>query len=177
MMGRIFSFCIPEWMREDRALFMCVLELVIVMLKAPHLSIKGAFKRGYLHLSCSNHYEHLSELGEKFIKGKISLKDFLSNLCSNTNLSDATLMKRKGKRIYGAKKLRNYVSGAYEISQDILLTVKRCAGLNYISTFKIINHRKRHLTKPKELAKLIESDEIKKGTGISTMAVLNRLKT
>lgn len=177
MMGRNFRFCIPKWMREDRVLFMSVLEIVLLMLKAPHLSIKGASKRGYLHLSCSNHYERLSGLGKKFIRGKISLKDFLSNLCSNTNLSDATLMKRKGKRIYGAKKLRNYVSGTYEISQDILLTVKRYAGLNYISTFKIINHQKRHLTKPKELAKLIESGEIKKGTGISTMAVLNQLKT
>jgi len=87
----------------------------------------------------------------------------LPNLQSNTTISDATLIKRKGKHIYGTKRLRNYVFGVYERLQDVLLTVKRCGGLNYISRFKIINHNKRHLSKPKELAKMIETGEIRSG--------------
>ena len=158
-----FRFCIPEWFREDRALFLSALELMIALLQAPHLSVKGASKRGYLRLSCSNHYGHLAEIGKKFIKGKISLKDFLLNLRPDTHISDATLVKRRGKRVYGAKKLKNYSSGAYEVSQDLLLTTDRCGGVNCISTFKIINHNKRHATKPQELAKLIRSGEIKRG--------------
>ncbi|MBC8521535.1 MAG: hypothetical protein H8D26_06050, partial [Methanomicrobia archaeon] len=99
-----------------------------------------------------------------FIKRKISLKDFFLNLRSDTHISDATLVKRRGKRVYGAKKLKNYSSGAYQVSQDLLITTNRCGGgRNYISTFKIINHNKRHATKPQELAKLISSGEIKKG--------------
>ena len=164
-MGREgFHFCIPSWMREDKTLFVSVLELIIVTLKAPHLSVKGANKRGYHKLSCSNHNKHIVELGKMFINGKISLKDFLLNLRSDTHISDATLIKRRGKRVYGAKKIKNYVSGAYEVSQDLLLTTNRCeGGRNFISTFKIINHNKRHATKPQELAKLIGSGEIKKG--------------
>jgi len=59
--------------------------------------------------------------------------------------------------------LRNYVSGVNERFQDALLRVKRCGGCNYISRFKIINHNKRHLSKPKELAKMIKTGKIRRG--------------
>ena len=48
------------------------------------------------------------------------------------------------------------------MSQDLLLTTDRCGGINCISAFKIVNHNKRHATKPQELAKLIRSGEIKR---------------
>jgi len=163
MKGDEFQFSIPEKLEATTPLFQSILELIVMTLKVPHLSINGANKLVFLLLSGSNHYEHLSELGKMFINGEISLEDFLPNLQSNTNISDATLIKRKGKRIYGAKRLRNYVSGVNERLQDVLLTVKRCGGRNYISHFKIINHNKRHLSKPKELAKMIKTGEIRSG--------------
>ena len=163
MKGTEFQFSIPEKLEETTPLFQSILELIVMTLKVPHLSINGADKLGFLLLSSSNHYEHLSELGTMFINGKISLEDFLPNLRSNTNISDATLIKRKGKRIYAAKMLRNYVSGVNERLQDVLLTVKRCGGRNYISLFKIVNHNKRHLSKPKELAKMIKTGKIRRG--------------
>ena len=133
MKGAELQFSIPKKLEERTPLFQSILELIVMTLKVPHLSINGANKLGILLLSCSNHYEHLAELGKMFINGEISLEDFLPNLQSNTNISDATLIKRKGKRIYGAKGLRNYVSGVHERLQNVLLTVKRCGGLNYIS--------------------------------------------
>ena len=143
MTGGKFQFCIPDWMRRDRALFLSALEFMIVLLQAPHLSVKGANKRGYQRLSCSNHYENLAEIGKRFIKGRVSLRDFFSNLSYDTSISDATLVKRRGKRVYGAKKLKNYSSGAYQVSQDLLITTNRCKGIfNCISTFKIINYSK-----------------------------------
>jgi hypothetical protein len=160
MKGAEFQFSIPEKLEETTPLFQSILEL---MLKVPHLSINGANKLGFLLLSRSNHYEHLSELGKMFINGKISLEDFLPNLRSNTNISDATLIKKKGKRIYAARMSRNYVSGVNERLNDVLLTVKRCGGRNYISLFKILNHNKRHLSKPKELAKMIKTGKIRRG--------------
>ena len=164
MTGGRFQFCIPDWTGRDRALFLSALEFMIVLLQAPHVSVKGANKRGYHRLSCSNHYENLAEIGKRFIKGKVSLRDFFLDLSYDTSISDATLVKRRGKRVYGAKKLKNYSSGAYQVSQDLLITTNRCKGIfNCISTFKIINHNKRHATKPQELAKLIRSGEIKKG--------------
>jgi hypothetical protein len=48
-----------------------------VALKVPHLPIKGADKLGFLHLSCSNHYEHLAELGKEYINEKIALEKLL----------------------------------------------------------------------------------------------------
>ena len=163
MKGAELQFSIPEKLKERTPLFQSILELIVMTLKVPHLSINGANKLGILLLSSSNHYEQLLELGKMFINRKISLKDFLPNLQSNTNISDATLIKRKGKRIYAAKMLRDYVSGVNERLQDVLLTVKRCGGLNYISLFKIVNHNKRHLSKPKELAKMINTGKIRSG--------------
>ena len=47
--------------------------------------------------------------------------------------------------------------------QDLLLTVKRCGRRNYIAMFKIINHNKRHISKPKELVKMVKTGKIKSG--------------
>ena len=76
MKGTEFQFSIPEKLEETTPLFQSILELIVMMLKVPHLSINGANKLGFLLLSSSNHYEHLSELGTMFINGKISLEDF-----------------------------------------------------------------------------------------------------
>jgi len=65
--GERFQFCILDWMRRGRALFLSALEFMIVLLQAPQVSVKGANKRGYHRLSCSNHYENLAELGKRFI--------------------------------------------------------------------------------------------------------------
>ena len=54
-------------------------------------------------MSTSVHYDQLKELGELFITGVISLKDFLSYCASTTKVCDATYVKREGKRVYGAK--------------------------------------------------------------------------
>ena len=158
-----FVFSIPKELQENTPLLQSLLELMVLTLKVPHLSINGAYKLGFLRLSCSNHYEHLAELGKMVINEKISLMDFFPDLKSNINISDATLIKRKGKRVYAAKRLRNYVSGVNERLQDLLLTVKLCGGCNYITMFKIINHNKRHLSKPKELAKMVKTGKIKSG--------------
>jgi hypothetical protein len=86
MKRKRFQFGIPDWMRRDRALFLSALEFMIVFPQAPHLSVKGANKRGYHRLSCSNHYGNLAEIGKMFIKGKISLRDFFSDLSSDTRI-------------------------------------------------------------------------------------------
>ncbi len=79
-----------------------------------------------------------------------------------TIISDATFSKRTGKKIYGTKKLFNYVTKSHEILQDVLIFVERVNGLNFITDFKIINHNKKHLTKQEEIAKAIVSGKIKK---------------
>jgi hypothetical protein len=65
----------------------------------------------------------------------------------------------------------NYIVGCYELLQDVLFTVDRYKGLNFISDFRIINHNKRHLTKQKEIIKAIKVGKIKKGSGLSSMQV------
>ena len=99
-----------------------------------------------------------------FIEGKISLNDFLPpHTTTNTRIMDATYLKREGKRIYGAKKIKNYINGSYEQLQDVLFTTENCKGLNIITDFKIINHNKRHLTKPQEIVKAIREGKIRRG--------------
>ncbi len=146
-------------------------ELVSAKLEAPQLSIRAARKWGILNLSTSFHYDQIKELGKFYIKGVISLEDFLSYSSSNTKVCDATYLKREGKTVYGAKKIKNYIVGRYELLQDVLFTVERYKGLNYIVDFRIVNHNKRHLTKPQEIAKAIKTGKIKKGIGLSSMAV------
>ncbi len=73
------------------------------------------------------------------------------------SISDATLLKRSGKKVYGTKKLKNHITKSYEVLQDLLIYVERFNGLNFITDFKIINHNKKHLTKPEEIAREIKS--------------------
>ena len=49
--------------------------------------------------------------------------------------------------------------------QDVLFTTENYKGLNIITDFKIINHDKRHLTKPQEIVKAIREGKIRRGTG------------
>jgi hypothetical protein len=74
-----FQFVIPDWVRRDRALFLSALELLIMLLQAPHLSVKGANKRVYHRLSCSNHYGNLAEIGKMFIKAHLHIASFRLN--------------------------------------------------------------------------------------------------
>ena len=165
----IWDFLNP--LQTNTALYKSLSELVTAKLEAPQLSIRAAKKWGILNLSTSFHYDQIKELGKLYIKGVISLEDFLSYSSSNTKVCDATYLKREGKKVYGAKKIKNYIVGCYELLQDVLLTVERYKGLNFIVDFRIVNHNKRHLTKPQEIAKAIKTGKIKKGTGLSSMGV------
>lgn len=130
----------------------------------PSFTINNAQKRGMLKLSNSYHYKSIKELGDLFISGKIKLNSFPFDHKKFMNISDATLLARSGKKVYGAKKLKNYVTKSYEVLQDLLITIERSNGLNFITDFKIINHNKKHLTKPEEIAKAIKSGKIKKNS-------------
>jgi hypothetical protein len=165
----LWAFLSP--LESYKSLHRSLSELVTAKLEAPHLSIRAAKKWGILDLSTSFHYDQLKELGELFIKGIISLQDFLSYSTSTTKVCDATYVKREGKKVYGAKTIKNYIVGSYELLQDVLFTVDRYKGLNFISDFRIINHNKRHLTKQKEIIKAIKVGKIKKGSGLSSMQV------
>ena len=165
----ILEFLNP--LQTNTALYKSLSESVTAKLEAPQLSIRAAKKWGILNLSTSFHYDQIKELGKLFIKGVISLEDFLSYSSSNTKVCDATYLKREGKKVYGAKMIKNYVVGCYELLQDVLFTVERYKGLNFINDFRIVNHNKRHLTKPQEIRKAIKTGKIKKGIGLSSMAV------
>ena len=153
------------------ALYKSLSELVTAKLEAPQLSIRAAKKWGILGLSNSFHYDQIKELGKLFIMGLISLEDFLSYFSSNTKVCDATYLKMEGKKVYGAKRIKNYVVGCYELLQDVLFIVERYKGLNFIDDFRIVNHNKRNLTKPQEIRKAMKTGKIKKGTGLSSIAV------
>ena len=154
----------------DISLYMAILELIITKIKEPTFSIRAANKRGILNFSNSYCYNTINKLGNLFIKRKISLKDFLFDIKSNMSITDATYLKRKGKKIYGAKKIRNHVNRSYELLQDLLFTTRRYKGLSFIKDFKIINHNKRHKTKPDEIVELIKN-EIKKRIGLYSTEV------
>ena len=158
-------------LESNKSLYKSLSELVTTKLEAPQLSIRAAKKWGILNLSTSFHYDQIKELGILFIKGEISLEDFLSYSSSSTKVGDATYLKMEGKKVYGAKPIKNYVVGCYELLQDVLFTVERYKGLNFIDDFRIVNHNKRHLTKPQEIRKAIKTGKIKKGIGLSSMAV------
>lgn len=104
-----------------------------------------------------------TDVGERFIDGKIALTDFLFYFRSNTKIIDATYLKREGKKVYGSKKIKNYITGSYETLQDVLFTTEQYEGLLFISDFTIINHTKRHRTKPKEIVKAIKEGKIRRG--------------
>ena len=116
-----------------------------------------------MNQSTSNCYDQIANVGKLVIDGKMSLEDFLINLEATMNISDGTLLKRTGKNIYAAKILKNYSNGCHGIYQDVLLYVKRYKGVNFINAFKIVNHKKRHPTKPNELVKAMKSGIIKSG--------------
>jgi hypothetical protein len=124
-------------LESNKSLYKSLSELVTTKLEAPQLSIRAAKKWGILNLSTSFHYDQIKELGNLFITGAISLKDFLSYSSSNTKVCDATYLKREGKKVYGAKLIKNYVVGCYELLQDVLFTVERYKGLNFIDDFRI----------------------------------------
>ena len=145
-----------------------ILELSTVKIENTSLSIRAAERLGMLNLSSSYHYDCINKLGNMFINKKISLQDFLYDIKANTSIVDGTYLKREGKGVYGAKNIKNYVNGIYELLQDLLLTVERYKGLNFITDFKIINHNKRHKTKPEEIVERIKCKKIKKGIGLST---------
>jgi hypothetical protein len=105
-----------------------------------------------------------------FIQEISTLQDFLSNTKANTSITDATYIKREGETVFGAKKIFNHVNGIYELLQDVLFTTLAYKGLNFITDFKIINHNKRHRTKPEEVTEMIKSGKAKKGRGLSLMA-------
>jgi hypothetical protein len=140
-----------------------IFELVMAKMEEPKLSIRAAKECGLLDLSITNHYDQIQVLGELFIKGSTSLEDFLTSISSDTKIYDRTYLKREGKKVYGAKRLRNYNRGSYELSQDVLFGVERYEGVSFIHDFEIINHNKRHRTKPQEIIKAIETGKIKKG--------------
>ena len=144
-------------------MYRSISELAIAKMEEPKLSIRAAKEWGLLDLSTTTHYDQIQVLGKLFIKGLISLEDFLTFISSDTKIYDGTYLKREGKKVYGAKRLRNYNKGCYELSQDVLFGVERYEGVSFIHDFKIINHNKRHLTKPQEIIKAIETGKIKKG--------------
>jgi hypothetical protein len=131
-------FLFSEVIAENEALLGCLLELLIVTLMAPHISIQGAKKWDILNQSTSNCYKRIEEIGKMFINRKISLEDFLRNLNAVTNISDGTLVRRTGKKVYAAKKLKNYVKGNYGVYQDMLRNATRCNGENFITAFTLI---------------------------------------
>ena len=101
--------------------------MILTKIKAPNLSIKAAEKRGFLSLSSSFHYNQITALEELIIEGKISLNDFLPHTTTNTRIMDATYLKRKGKRVYGAKKIKITSMGVmsnYRMSFSQLRTVR-----------------------------------------------------
>lgn len=151
-------------LKQDSCLYKSLSELMMVGLRVPSFSINNANNRGMSILSNSFHYKSIEKVGNLFIKDKIRLTSFILDYKAPTYISDATFIKRSGKKIYGAKKLKNYVTKSYEILQDILITITIYDGLSFVTDFKIINHNKKHLTKPEELAKAIESGKISKNS-------------
>ena len=159
----------------DISLYMAILELIITKIKEPTFSIRSANKRGILNFSNSFWYNVINKLGKLFIKGEISLGDFLFDIKSNVGIIDATYVKREGKKIYGVKKIKNQINRSYELLQDTLLKVRWYKCLGFIENIKIINHNKRHKTKPDEIVELIKN-EIKKRIGLYSMGVWNLVK-
>ncbi len=137
---------------------------MLAKLSMPSYTINNAQNRGMLNFSNSYHYESIKELGNLFLSRKIKLSSFLFDYKTFIGISDATLLKRSGKKVYGTKKLVNHVTKGYEVLQDLLIYVERFNGLNFITDFKIINHNKKHLTKPEEIAREIKSGKIKKNS-------------
>ncbi|MEA2074926.1 MAG: hypothetical protein U9O85_04235 [Euryarchaeota archaeon] len=65
------------------------------------------------------------------------------------------------------------INGVISLEDFLLYSASntKVSDAAFISDFRIINHNKRHLTKPKELINAIETGKLKKGIGSSSMAV------
>jgi len=92
---------------SETRVYRSISELVMAKMEEPKLSTRAAKGWGFLNLSITTHYDQIQVLGELFIKGLISLEDFLSFISSDTKIYDGTYLKREGKKVYGAKRLRN----------------------------------------------------------------------
>jgi hypothetical protein len=99
---RISDFLNP--LGVDISLYRAISELVITKIKGSQLSIRAAKKRGILNFSNSHYYNAINKLGNLFINGELSLEDFLFAITSNTSITDATYLRRRGKKIYGVFK-------------------------------------------------------------------------
>ena len=66
-----------------------------------------------------------------------------------------------------------FVNGVISLEDFLLYSASntKVSDATFISDFRIINHNKRHLTKPKELIKAIKTGKLKKGIGSSSTAV------
>jgi hypothetical protein len=113
-MAEVVKFRIPKSLRSNEPMFKSLLDMIVVTLMAPHLSINWAKKCGILNQSHSNCYEHISNLGKLFNSGKVTLEDFLKNFNANTNISDGTLSKRTGKKFMLLKSSKITLRGAME---------------------------------------------------------------
>jgi len=145
----------------DNGLYKSLLELATAKIKMPNFSIRSAKNIGILEFSETYYRNLINLVGKLFINEIISLNDFIFHSLGSMNIADATYIKREGKKIHGAKKIKNYVNGVYETLQDVLFIVNRIYGLVFITDFRIINHNKKHLTKPEEIEGMIKSGEFK----------------
>jgi hypothetical protein len=96
---------------------------MIAKLMQPSFTINNAQNRGMLKFSNSYHYKSIEKLGKLFISEKIKLNTFLFNNKSFRNISDATLLSRSGKKVYGAKKLYNMTFGLIQFINNIHATI------------------------------------------------------
>ncbi|VUT23615.1 MAG: hypothetical protein MOIL_00070 [Candidatus Methanolliviera sp. GoM_oil] len=92
---RISDFLNP--LKVDISLYTAIFELVIAKIKGPIFSIRAANKRGILNFSNAYYYNAVNKLGNLFINGELSLEDFLFVITSNTSITDATYLRRRGK--------------------------------------------------------------------------------
>jgi putative NIF3 family GTP cyclohydrolase 1 type 2 len=99
---QISDFLNPQ--KVDIPLYRAISELAITKIKGPVFSIRAAKKRGILNFSNSYYYNAINKVGNLFINGELSLEDFLFAIKSNTSITDATYVKREGKKIYGVFK-------------------------------------------------------------------------
>lgn len=73
-------------------------ELMLAKLKMPYFTINNAQNRVMFNLSKFSHYKSIKELENLFINEKIRLTNFLFDYNKSMSISDATLLKRNGKK-------------------------------------------------------------------------------
>jgi hypothetical protein len=66
-----------------------------------------------------------------------------------------------------------FIDGVISLEGFLLYSTSntRVSDATFISDFRIINHNKRHFTKPQELIKAIKTGKLKKGIGTSSTVV------